>query len=308
MTANAQSPFPADALDASRRGQLASTQLQNLRNLARFRRQAGLKYAALLIAIAVLVGFFSSANASHAARILIPLGCLLIAGFLIVRFTSGTDPLVRDLAAGLVESAQGAIGKRIVRGKRDALHYLQVGDSEFKASPGLYQGAPDAGYVRVYFLPRSRHVVSFEPLPDAALPAGAPSVQGIGESLGAFVGAHSARERNEARAQMAGVAHAFQAAFATPGAPPPAEARDPRPLAQAILGTWSNGFVTVTFLADGRASANMMGKDRAGRWSIDAAGHLHAEVGGQQIAGEAWVAGDTLSVSADGHGLTLKRQ
>ena len=308
MTVNAPSPYPADALEANRRGALSSTQVKNLRNFAGSRRKGGLQFAAVLTVIGVLVGFFASPTASHAARVLIPLGCFLIAAFLIVRFLGGGDPIVRDLRAGKVESVEGAIGKRRVPTEHHALHYLQVGDSEFSCGSATYEAVPDAGYLRLYYLPQSRHIVNFELLPDAPVAASSVSIGGVAKSLGAAVKAHSPRERNEARAQLAGMAHAMQAAFAAPDAPPPPEARDPRPLAQAILGTWSNGFVTVTFFSDGRVSANMMGKDRPGRWSIDAAGHLHAEAGGQQMSGEAWVSGDKLIVSADGRGLTLTRQ
>lgn len=308
MTVNAPSPFPADALEANRRGELSSTQVKNLRNFAGSRRKGGLQFAAVLIAIGLLVGFFASPTASHAARVLIPLICFAIAGFLIVRYLGGADPIVRDLRAGKVESVQGAIGKRRVPTEHHSLHYLQVGDSEFSCSSATYEAAPDAGYMRLYFLPLSRHILSYELLAHAPLPAEGVSLQSIAKSASAAFKASSPRERNEARAQMAGMANVVKSAFAAPDGPPPPEARDPRPLAQAILGTWSNGFVTVTFFSDGRVNANMMGKDRPGHWSVDAAGHLHAEAGGQQMSGEAWVTGDKLIVSADGQGLTLTRQ
>jgi hypothetical protein len=114
MTVNAPSPYPADALEANRRGELSSTQIKNLRNFAGSRRKGGLQFAAVLVAIGVLVGFFASPTASHTARVLIPLICFAIAGFLIVRYLGGADPIVRDLRAGKVESVQGAIGKRRV--------------------------------------------------------------------------------------------------------------------------------------------------------------------------------------------------
>src|SRR5581483_7989878 len=101
-------------------------------------------------------------------------------------------------------------------------HYLQVGDREFSCSSGLYEAAPEAGYVRLYYLPLSRHIASFEPLKDAPLPAEGVSLQNLATSAGAILKAKSARERNEARAQVAGMANVLKSAFAAPeGAPSP---------------------------------------------------------------------------------------
>jgi hypothetical protein len=308
MTVNAPNPFPADALEANRRGQLTNAQLQGLRHLAQSRRRSGVRIAAVLVVVAVLIGLYASPSTSHAARVLIPLACFAIAAFLVMRFVSGADALTRDLRRGKVQCVEGAIGKsRVSDHGHEALHYLEVGDTRFSASHAAYEGAPDAGYVRLYFLPLSRRVVSVERLPDSPLQADI-SLQSVAQSLGASLGARSRRERNEARANLAGISNAVEAAFAAPNPPPAPEARDPRPLAQAILGTWSNGLVTVTFSADGQASTQMMGRDRPGYWSIDADGRLHADVAGQQIVAEAWVSGDQLSVLAEGRGLTLSRR
>jgi hypothetical protein len=112
---------------------------------------------------------------------------------------------------------------------------------------------------------------------------------------------------NEARAGMAGLGNAMKAAFAQP-LTPPAETQDPRPLGEAILGTWSNGFVTAKFCADGTVTTSGLGRERAGRWSIDVNGHLCSDVTGQQQAAQAWVAGGQLIISAQGKGLTLTRE
>jgi hypothetical protein len=115
------------------------------------------------------------------------------------------------------------------------------------------------------------------------------------------------QRRNEARATIAGIGNAMQAAFA-PVTPPAAEACDPRPLAEAILGTWSNGFLTVTFSADGGVTAQGVGRGGPGRWSVDSEGQLHAQLGGQTLTARAWVTGDNLVVAAQRRSFTLSRR
>jgi hypothetical protein len=43
------------------------------------------------------------------------------------------------------------------------------------------------------------------------------------------------------------------------------------------------------------------------RWSVDASGRLQAEGFGQAGTADAWLAGDQLTVSMDGRGLTFTR-
>ena len=171
--------------------------------------------------------------------------------------------------------------------------------------PLTYDAAPDAGYVRVYFLPLSRKVVNLERLPDRPVEPGA-TVRDIVHSLGAAVLSADRRERNEARATLAGIGTAMKAAMAQPTAPP-TQAPDPRPLAEAIVGTWSNGFVTAAFSADGCVTMGVLGREKAGRWSVDADGRLHADVTGQQQALQARVTGEQLTIAAEGEVFTLTR-
>jgi hypothetical protein len=57
----------------------------------------------------------------------------------------------------------------------------------------------------------------------------------------------------------------------TPATPPAAADRDPRPLAQAILGKWQMGPMSMTFMPDGTMVATFMGgQQRQGHWSVGA--------------------------------------
>jgi hypothetical protein len=92
------------------------------------------------------------------------------------------------------------------------------------------------------------------------------------------------------------------------GPPPAPDQRDQRPLAQAIVGTWAAGPFRVTFEPDGTVHALLGGREQRGHWSVDGSGRLHADaLGHRDEAGDAWVAGDALTISADGQGITLHR-
>src|SRR5437764_201795 len=71
------------------------------------------------------------------------------------------DPLAGDARAGRVEHREGAIGKRRVgNGRARSSYFLVVGDRRFRVARSTYEAAPDAGYVRIYYLPRSRKLVN----------------------------------------------------------------------------------------------------------------------------------------------------
>jgi len=129
----------------------------------------------------------------------------------------------------------------------------------------------------------------------------------LAPSFNAAVGFGDQREVNEARARIAGIGHAMEAAF-TPSAPPAADGRDSRPLSEAIVGTWSNAMVSVTFSTDGTFDAHVFGTARSGRWSVDADGRLRAAITGGEGSVDAFVAGDQLTVTFEGQGVTLSRR
>jgi hypothetical protein len=306
MAADNSNALSPDALVANQRGELSDAQLRGFRALSRDRRKSALSSAAFLVAGALLIGFFASPSSSPVARALISFACLAIAAFLVVRSITGADALTRDLRRVQVQFIEGAIGKRRVSGGRArSTYFLEVGDARFTVGRASYQAAPDAGHVRLYYLPLSRKVVNLERLPNPAAEHGATAAD-IVHTIGTAVRSHSQRERNEARANLAGVGDAMKAAFAQAAAPP-GEGRDPRPLGETILGTWSNGFMTIAFSGDGTVTTSVLGREKRGRWSIDADGRLRADVMGREQAAEAWVASNQLTISAEGQGFTFTR-
>jgi hypothetical protein len=159
--------------------------------------------------------------------------------------------------------------------------------------------------MRLFVLPDSHEVVNFERLPDAPLPEGALDAPGQAISaIAADLRSHDQATRLQARATM----EAMKDATIAPATPPPADQRDPRPLAEAIVGTWHLGPMAWTFAPDGTATGAMpSGHTEQGRWSVDGDGKLRMTgLGGEQDA-EAWVAGDTLTVSLGSRAMHLQR-
>jgi hypothetical protein len=294
--------FDPDALEANRRGELTDSQRRGFGEQASSNHRSALSMAAVFVAGEILVGFFASPSAPLASRAVITLVCLLVSLFLLLQVIVGFDALTRDVRAGRVQSIEGAIGKRgsLTTG-RAARQYklLEVGNQTFKVMRGTYTAAPDAGFVRLYFLPRSRKIVNLERLesPPADLKT----------SLGALKHAHSRQEANEIRAQVAGAVDRMSVGFVD--SPMAAEVpRDIGPLAELIVGSWSNEMMTVTFRNDGTVTVRMAGHEREGNWSVDFDGRLSSNITGRQEVADASVSGDQLTISQGGQGFRFTRR
>jgi hypothetical protein len=170
------SPFPSEALDANRRGELTETQRDEFARLLRLRNRRATIIAAVLCAVAILFGFPARAALSPIWRIAIVGVALGIAVSLILRVVSGGDKaLSQDLRRGRVESVTGAISKELeLAPDADStqLYFLKVGDQRFSVTSIVSDAAPPSGHVRLYYLPESRKVVNLEPLAEAAMPTG----------------------------------------------------------------------------------------------------------------------------------------
>jgi hypothetical protein len=119
---------------------------------------------------------------------------------------------------------------------------------------------------------------------------------------------HDENSLAETRANMAAMAAQFKAQMQQNAVQPPPDQRDTRPLAEAIVGTWSSAFMTVMFAADGTATSTAPnGRQTSGRWSVDAQGLLHAGLAGKDNVGQAWISGTTLTITEGGMGITFER-
>jgi hypothetical protein len=300
-----------DALPANRRGELSPDQQRTYTAQARFNRRNGLGIAALFLAGAVLIGFFASDRAPHVSRYAITAVCLGIAAVLSARSILGIDALTRDLQRGVVASAEGPIGKRRRSGSTgsrvSSFYYLDVGERTFTVSRSWYDAAPDAGHVRLYYLPHSRRIVNLERLA-ATQPAADVSLPHLVETGRTALRGSTRTARNEARADLATLANALKAAVEAPVTDRPAGAQDPDALQQAILGRWHNLLMTLTFTAEGTMTLRMPGSQQTGRWSIDSDGRLRAEIAGVHGAVDATIAGAELTIVLDGRAMRFTRQ
>ena len=307
MPVTTVNPFPLEALEANRRGELSAQQLLSLQAQSKNRRRSELSNAGFFIAGALVIGFFASPSAPVVTRAVITFVCLAIATFLVVRSITGSDPLTRDLRKVQVHSVEGAIGKRRRSGSRArSTYFLDVGDNTFQVARTTYAEAPDAGFARLYFLPLSRRVVNLERLANPPLPRDI-SVTGLAATFGAALLSGSRDRRNEARAELESVGDTFKASVVPTPTAPPAEGRDPRPLAEALIGTWTNGLMKVTFAADGMVTMDTLAVKRNGHWSVDGAGRLRADITGKAETADAWVVGNQLTIAVAGEGLTFTR-
>jgi hypothetical protein len=309
MSGAPTSPYSADALAANQAGQLTDQQRQALRG-----RDKGMRKTELYLAIgAAIIGvlLITSSGPSPEAwlRPFAAIAAFVIAGGLLVRSLFAGDSLSSDLASGSIQTVEGAVLKDVRQGKQTESFYLHVAGLTFDVPRSLYLAAPDAGIIRVYYLPRSKTVVNLEHLADRPLPAGAAAAPAaIAQEALASFGSHDLNQRAEAIAQMAALKSSIEAGSKAAAVEPPASALDPRPLAEAIVGTWQAGPIGVTFLADGTMTTHLPGgHSQPGRWSVTADGELHAQFAGRDQAGKAWVAGDTLTLSEDGQGRQLQR-
>jgi hypothetical protein len=60
-------------------------------------------------------------------------------------------------------------------------------------------------------------------------------------------------------------------------------------------------------MPDGTLVAGLPGHQRQGRWSIGSDGRLHSDSTGPDRGSDAWVAGDVLTISENGEGMSYRR-
>lgn len=304
-------PFPQQALATNQAGRLTDTQRKELRAEAHGVRKSELTAAAFLAAFGLFIFVAVRPSSPALIKLGVPIVCVVIAAVLLARAVTGADRLTRDLRRPRIDSLEGPISKHVVttssRGSSSSKHYLDVAGQRFHVWRPAYEAAPEAGFVRIYFLSISRHVVNLEQLPDRSLPEGT-TPQAMMQTFKQALSSHDEAKVDAVRAEMAGTEHAMMAGVSHDAVPPPAESRDQRPLQETIQGTWSNGPITVVFSSDGTFAITMLGaNERAGNWSVDGDGKLVADFDGRQQATDAWIAGDQLTVSLGGDAITLKR-
>lgn len=312
MIASNIDPFPAADLETNRNGRLSDTQRTRLQGLAREGRKDEFIGAIFCVGIAVLLLAPVGSSPNPWLRPLASVAFVVVA-FLLFRIGLSGDSMTQDMRSGRVEKIEGAIAKRSFDSDagrtRRLIYYLDVAGQSFEVDSTTYNAAPEAGIVGLYVLPRSHVIVNMERLPDRPLPAGA--LASPAEAIRAAVTAARSGDSvaaAEAMAEMAAMKTAMQVDSAVPATPPTPDERDPRPLAEAILGSWQTGPITMSFLADGTMVTTLPGgRQQRGSWSVGTDGRLQANATGRPQALDAWVAGDMLTISENGRALAYRR-
>lgn len=302
---NALSP---DALAENRAGRLTRAQRDSLSGLSRGWRKAELQFAGIFTVIGLLVWFAAGPARYASIKPLVGIAFLGLAAALVVVSLLGADPVTRDLRAGRVAAAEGAIRKytETTHGGSSSVtsHFAEAGGVAVETGGQTYAALPDAGIVRLFYLPRSRRLVNYEELADRPLPNGALSGPGVALRDAAKAALGDA----DARAELAAIGHAMEERVAAATGPPPVGDRDPRPLQASLVGTWSNPLLSVAFAEDGSVVATLPGgMKRTGHWSVDGSGRLVSDVMGTPGATEAWVAADQLTIRLGEESVTLQR-
>lgn len=307
-------PFSRDALDTNRAGRLSDAQRDVWRRIVRERRKGSRGLAWPVGGIGVLLLVANGPASKALMRQTFGLGFLAFAAALLFVGTVWQGALATDVEEGRVKTIEGAISKRkdwVGTGRSSARrYYIDVAGLSLLTGVSAYDAAPDAGIVRVFYLPRSRRLVNLERLPDRPLPESPSDVKRqIIDKLEQGIRGHDEVAMAEARA----AASALQAAVSPqPSNPPPPDrlaARDPDAFARALEGSWTNRLLTVEFGADGRVTITLpLGAPRTGRWSVDANGKLIADFTGEAQATDAWIERDQLTISFAGEQVTLRRR
>ena len=184
-----------------------------------------------------------------------------------------------------------------------------AGRQQFKSGEEFYDAAPDEGFVRLFYLPRSKWAVNFEWLPDEP-PQDGKLAERAEQALRDWRAARKAHDvvgEAEARAAMASIRREAESYLPEDG-PPAHEELAPGQLREAIIADWQSPFLSISVRADGTLTATMgAGAPQPGHWSVDPAGRVVTDVMGASMAIDASVAGDVLTLVINGQALNLRR-
>jgi hypothetical protein len=301
-------PFPAEALPENRGGHLTGDQATRFRRMVSGRRKSTRGLAVPVGAIGALLLVLSGPATTTVKHHFAGWGFLAAAAVLLA--APAFDPLAADVRAGRVEAIQGAIGKRRVQSMAltgPTRYYLNIEGRQLRTYLSAYDAAPDAGYVRAYYLPRTRRLANLERLPNPPIPSGPAEARDMfGRMVQAFRGRDPAAIA-EARASVAGLMDAVQESIVKPSDLPVG------PVAGgltrgSLAGRWTHPLLTATLAEDGTMSVTtLMGASHAGHWSVDAQGRLLTDATGTMEPAGATLDGDHLTIQIEGRRVTFTR-
>jgi hypothetical protein len=301
--------FPAAAFPENRSGRLTSEQARRFERMVSGRRQSTRGVAVPVGAIGALLLIMSGPAATAVKRHLAGWG--FVAAAAVILAAPAFDPLAADVREGRVDAVEGAVGKRRRQSnsRRSATtrYYLTIGGRQLRTYLSAYEAAPDAGYVRAYYLPRTRKLVNLERLPNSPLPAGPDEARGMFGRMARAFATGDPVAFAEARANAAGLLDAGQELIREP--PDAASGRVAGGLVrEALVGRWTHSLVTVILAENGTATVTTIaGSTQAGHWSVDGHGRLLTNVTGTMEPTDAVLDGGRLTIQLEGRRLTFTR-
>jgi hypothetical protein len=300
--------FPAEALPENRAGHLTSDQAGRFQRMVAGRRQSTRGVALPVGAIGALLLIMSGPAATAVKRHLAGWGFLAAAAAILA--APAFDPLAADAREGRVEVVEGAIGKKRLQSvapTRGARYYLNIGGRQLRTYLSAYDAAPDAGYVRAYYLPRTARLVNLERLPNPPLPAGPDEARGMFARMARAFATGDPVAFAEARANAAGLLDAAQESIREPSAAASRRAAGGL-VRETLVGTWTHPLVTVVLAEDGAATVTTIaGSTEAGHWSVDGHGRLLTDTTGTMEPTDAVLDGGRLTIELEGRRLTFTR-
>jgi hypothetical protein len=300
--------FPAAAFPENRSGHLTSEQAAKFQRMVSGRRQRTRSLAVPVGAIGALLLIMSGPAANAVTRHLAGWG--FVAAAAVILAAPAFDPLAADVSDRRVETVEGAVRKRRLQSLAPTpggRYYLKVGSCQLQTYRSAYDAAPDAGYVRAYYLPRTRRLVNLERLPNAPLPAGPDEARHMFGRMAGAVAAGDSAGFAEARANAAGLLDAAQELI-DPPSPAVRERVAGGLIREALVGRWTHPLVTVTLAEDGTTTVTTMaGSNQAGHWSVDKHGRLLTDATGTMEPADAALDGDRLTIQLEGRRLTFTR-
>ena len=299
---------PAEALEENRSGHLTGDQAQRFERMVTGRRKSTQGLALPVGAIGALLLILTGPAATAVKRQLAGWGFVAAAALILA--APAFDPLAADVHEGRVETVQGAIGKRRVQSTARSgftRYYLNIGGCQLQTYLSAYDAAPDAGYVRAYYLPRTRRLVSLERLPNPPLPSGPDEARDMFGRIARALVSRDPVAFAEAKASAAGLVDAVRESIVDASEAP--SGRVAGGLGRgALVGRWTHPLLNVVLAEDGTATiTTIAGASRAGHWSVDAQGRLLTDVTGTMEPTDAVLDGDHLTIQLEGRRLTFTR-
>ena len=300
-------PFSSEALAENRSGHLTGDQARRFELMVSGRRKSTRGVAVPVGAIGALLLVLSGPPATAVKRHLAGWGFVAAAVMLLVAPTF--DPLAADVRDGRVEAVEGAIGKRRVQSptkRAITRYYLNIGGRQLQTYLSAYDAAPDAGYVRAYYLPRTRKLVNLERLPSPPLPSGPDEARDMFGRIAAALVSRDPVASAEARASAAGLIDAGHSII-EPSDSPSGLATGGL-VRRSLVGKWTHPLLTITLAEDGMATVTTIaGATQAGHWVVDSQGRLLTDATGTMEPMDAALDDDRLTIQLEGRRLTLTR-